>query len=287
MATCITPFAVRNKSPYGYSKGLNWTPVPCGKCPVCRQRRSDGWIFRLNQQRKISKSTLFVTLTYSDENLPRTPNNLPTLDRSDLRNFFKRLRKMHGRTTTLKYYACGEYGSRFARPHYHIILFNAVPRYVQLAWTLKGNVLGKVDVQTPTKGAIAYVTGYVMKPQTVPLHERDDRLKEYSVMSKGLGANYINQRTQNYHAQNPTAVYLTENGGKKLAMPRYYKEKIYDDEMRETQKKFFSAIAEENERTQINEYVQVHGSEEGFLRQRNERRANAIRQLKLKDKRKF
>lgn len=185
MAQCITPYHVRNKKPYGFNQ-TNWLPVPCGKCPICLARRSEGWIFRLKQQQKVSTNFNFITLTYNDENLPRTNNGLATLKRSDLTNFFKRLRKLHGKSQTLKYYACGEYGSTFRRPHYHIILFNANPKYVALAWKLQGKDIGHVDVGDTTRGAIAYVTGYVMKGKVVPEHSRDDREKEYSVMSKDL-----------------------------------------------------------------------------------------------------
>ena len=50
---------------------------------------------------------------------------LRVIRKSDLQNFFKRLRKI---TTTqydanFKYFAIGEYGSEFFRPHYHVLLY--------------------------------------------------------------------------------------------------------------------------------------------------------------------
>lgn len=39
-----------------------------------------------------------------------------------LQKFFKRLRKKFGEG--IRYFACGEYGSKNGRPHYHALLFN-------------------------------------------------------------------------------------------------------------------------------------------------------------------
>ncbi|UYD39261.1 MAG: replication initiator protein [Wigfec virus K19_180] len=281
MAQCITPYYVRNNKPYGFNQS-NWLPVPCGKCPICLARRSEGWIFRLKQQQKVSTNFNFITLTYNDENLPRTINGLATLKRSDLTNFFKRLRKLHGKSQTLKYYACGEYGSTFKRPHYHIILFNANPRYVSLAWKLQGKELGHVDIGDTTRGAIAYVTGYVMKGKIVPEHSRDDREKEYSVMSKGLGGNYINERTERYHTTDPLNCYLTEPGGKKIPMPRYYKDKLFSEEHRFIQAKAFCKKGHKDALKREQLYKIQYGTTEGYIKHQNEHRQHLIRETKKK-----
>lgn len=60
----------------------------------------------------------FITLTYDDENLPKSKS----LDKTHLQKFFKRLRKQNP-NTPLRYYACGEYGDRTKRAHYHACLF--------------------------------------------------------------------------------------------------------------------------------------------------------------------
>lgn len=58
----------------------------------------------------------FITLTYNDEHLPADCS----LQRQDLTKFFKRLRKAKG---PFRYYACGEYGEKTQRAHYHACLF--------------------------------------------------------------------------------------------------------------------------------------------------------------------
>lgn len=58
------------------------------------------------------KNASFVTLTYDNDSLPGDSG----LHKEDFQRFMKRLRKYSG--YDLKYFACGEYGGRFKRPHY-------------------------------------------------------------------------------------------------------------------------------------------------------------------------
>lgn len=121
---CDSPFHVKSA---GYHSNGEYIPVGCGKCPPCRRNRTNGWVFRIMQEDRISDSAYFVTLTYDGDNLPRSYNGLPTLVKSDFQLFMKRLRinlKRAGKQSSLKYYAVGEYGSKFKRPHYHAVIFN-------------------------------------------------------------------------------------------------------------------------------------------------------------------
>ena len=69
------------------------TPLPCGKCPYCLNRRANNWIFRLQQELKRADSALFVTLTY--DNPPLSHGFVrPTVYKPDVQKFFKRLRKI-------------------------------------------------------------------------------------------------------------------------------------------------------------------------------------------------
>lgn len=138
------------------------------------------------QEEKVSSSSLFVTLTY--EQPPLTENGFMTLQKTDVQDFMKRLRKISPRK--LKYYYCGEYGSENKRPHYHMILFNARSEDVIKAWTLDGKSLGHVHIGTVQEASVGYTLKYMSKPSVVPLHQRDDRLPEFANMSKGLGINF-------------------------------------------------------------------------------------------------
>lgn len=88
--------------------------VPCGKCAGCRADRALAWSIRSYQEASLYPQNSFITLTYSDEHLPEK------LVKKDLQDFFREIRKQD---IPIRYYACGEYGDRTNRPHYHALIF--------------------------------------------------------------------------------------------------------------------------------------------------------------------
>lgn len=90
--------------------------IPCGTCILCRQEQARQWGVRITHEAQLHEQSCFMTLTYSEENIPAHNS----LDYSDLCKFWKRLRKNYGK---LRYYAVGEYGDETLRPHYHACLF--------------------------------------------------------------------------------------------------------------------------------------------------------------------
>lgn len=91
-------------------------PVACGQCMECRLAYSREWAIRMTHERQMHERSCFLTLTYSDENLPR----FGQLIKKDLQDFFKRLRHVTG---PFRYVACGEYGDLRRRPHFHVAMF--------------------------------------------------------------------------------------------------------------------------------------------------------------------
>lgn len=222
---CLKPFLLGGK-----------TPVPCGKCPKCLTRRANDWVFRIMQEEKSACSALFVTLTYDDYGVPVTPNKFLTLSKRHWQLFMKRYRKAHPKGwPSIKYYMCGEYGSTYQRPHYHAIILNGDPQFLQNAWVhdeksdMAGIMLGEVflDPRPLTGAAVAYTTGYMNKPRIIPVHSRDDRLKEFSLMSKKLGLSYLTPQMVQYHLTDVSHSSLVLPGGTRSALPRYYYERIY------------------------------------------------------------
>lgn len=104
-----------------YSDGKHYMPVPCGKCAGCLTASRLQWAFRLRQEMRDSVECHFVTLTYDDEHVPIKDDCFFTLRKKDFQDFMKRMRKHYG--AILRYYAVGEYGGNFHRPHYHVLLF--------------------------------------------------------------------------------------------------------------------------------------------------------------------
>lgn len=101
-------------------KGLPDLPegieVSCGKCVECEIQKSNEWASRLMLEKKSYDKACFITLTYNDD------YNDQDLHIDHVQKFIKRLRKRID-PIKIKYFACGEYGSRTIRPHYHAIIF--------------------------------------------------------------------------------------------------------------------------------------------------------------------
>lgn len=231
MAECFRPYMTKE---YGQ--------VPCGYCENCRKRKVSGWSFRLMQEDRVSETAYFITLTYDAKYVPITKKGFMSLGERnqllsgkspkkarDLQLFFKRLRKAnthHGRE--IKYYAVGEYGEESFRPHYHIIIFNVDINTVEPSWGM-----GDVHYGFVSEASVGYTLKYISKPKRIPVHRNDDRVPEFSIMSKGLGLSYIKPAIFNWHhADAENRMYCNLKDGKKIAMPRYYKQKLYSDELR-------------------------------------------------------
>ncbi len=258
---CLTPFPKRNQITG------EWMALPCGKCPNCMKRRTSGWSFRLIKEGEVSETALFITLTYDTKYVPLTKNGFMTLKKRDIQTFMKRLRKDSERK--LKYYVCGEYGGKRNRPHYHLIIFNADPEKVEKAWSYyeaggRRSIIGSIFIGQVTDASIGYTLKYMQKQGKIPMHKNDDRQKEFSLMSKGLGANYITEQMKRWHFNDlENRLYVPLKEGKKIAMPRYYKDKIYSETQKLTINRHFKKIMpekfEEEYQSMVDEFGDLHG----------------------------
>lgn len=94
--------------------------LPCNTCVGCRLERARQWAMRCMDEASLYKENSFITLTFSPDVLKVRGNSL---DVRDFQLFMKRLRKSFG-DRMIRYFHCGEYGSKLFRPHYHALLFN-------------------------------------------------------------------------------------------------------------------------------------------------------------------
>lgn len=214
---CITPLIV------WVEKQNQSIPVECGRCPECIKKRISQWSFRLRQEGEVSSSSYFITLTYDTHHVPITPKGFMTLKPEDVTLWLKRLRKIS--KEKIKYFYVGEYGKQNERPHYHMIIFNADIEDIEKTWKEGG-----VQYGTVTGASIGYTLKYMIKDGIIPKHKNDDRLKEFGRMSKGIGLSYLTAETMYWHSNRYTLLerLCCNIDGKKIPMPRYYKERIYD-----------------------------------------------------------
>lgn len=224
----------------------NLLALPCGQCIGCRLERSRQWAIRCVHEAQMHKKNCFITLTYNDEHLPYAN----TLVKRDFQLFMKRLRKAYG--AGIRYYMCGEYGDKFARPHYHAILFNMdFPDRQKWkfnketnTWLDRSNILDKLWTNPETRKQIgytsvgqanfetaAYVARYVTKKITGAAAEDhyikickqtglcEERLPEYNDMSRrpGVGSAWLNAFMSDVFPSDEVII-----RGKKMKPPKYY-----------------------------------------------------------------
>ena len=173
--------------------------VPCRKCAECKMQRSKEWAVRLYSELKTTEKSCFITLTYDKENNPKI------LLKEDLQKFIKRLRKDY----KVKYFACGEYGDRTLRPHFHIILFGVnfkedsrIIDYSKKGYPLSiSNTLGKYwklgnhTIQDCSFATMIYTALYAQKDaKLLP----DGYTKEFNLFSKSLGIDNLMERLDIY-----------------------------------------------------------------------------------------
>lgn len=231
----------KNKSETGVA-----IQVPCGKCSGCRLEHSRQWAVRCMHEKRMHNEAAFLTLTYSDDNLPA----LRSLVKSDLQNFMKRIRDHFGWYAVgkpdepgyipgVRFFACGEYGEKTLRPHYHVLLLNHdLPdrKFFTMSGENKlytsqilddiwGN--GHCNIGDVTFDSAAYVARYCMKKITGPPAEAHyaGRVPEFITMSRrpGLGSGYF-ARYRNELLDHDTIIV----NGVEAALPRYYDGRIDD-----------------------------------------------------------
>ncbi|AXH75532.1 MAG: replication initiator protein [Microviridae sp.] len=167
---CIRPFKPRKGVEFG-----------CGQCLPCRINRRRVWTARIVLESMCHPPSMFFTLTYSPELVPRDGSLVP----SHLDEFRRSLRYQIG---PFRYWFVGEYGEVSWRPHYHGVVFGHVLDRDSLA-EIWGR--GFAHVGLCTVDSAAYIAGYVTKKMTsadhVLLNGRHPEFTRQS-LKPGIGA---------------------------------------------------------------------------------------------------
>ncbi|AXH77742.1 MAG: replication initiator protein [Microviridae sp.] len=143
--------------------------IPCSRCFGCRLDRAHQWAVRCMHEASMHDHNCFITLTFDDKHLGDG-----SLHKDDFQNFMKRLRKkIH--PLKVRYFHCGEYGSKHDRPHHHAIIFGYDFKD-KIEWQDKNGVKtylseelmelwpdGFSTISGVTFDSCAYVTRYVLK----------------------------------------------------------------------------------------------------------------------------
>ena len=235
--------------------------LPCGKCAACLCNKREDWSTRLCHEASVyGEDVCFVTLTYNDQHLPHTDDQpylvdgvknprkcfdwstgTPTLCLRDVQLFLKRLRKAL-EPRKIRYYLVGEYGSKFSRPHYHLMIFGYKPTDLVLWKRINGHLvyrssflesfwtrasykesLGFSTVTDVTPGVARYCAQYVTKKMIVKSTPPNVMPEFYrqSVRDGGIGSSWLRR----WYRSVVGMTYVTYRNGRnilKAPIPRYY-----------------------------------------------------------------
>lgn len=257
--------------------------LPCGKCNGCRMDYAHQWANRLMLELEAFKNdpnhtgdAYFVTLTIADTHIndigdsdagrrgdqkqlhvlrpyEDPDNNLlngwsRSVSKVDLQLFMKRLRRYHP-DDKIRFFACGEYGSRSSRPHYHLILFGLTlddndltfykksglgydymnSKYISKCWPFGFNVVAPV-----TWESCCYVSRYMLKKNAVmgkdgkSLYDKFNMEAPFVQMSRrpGIAKGYFQTLDSSVYSTRLTIG--TSSGSYQFNTPRYF-EKIFDE----------------------------------------------------------
>lgn len=222
----------------GLSEMINgvspYIDVPCGKCHGCMRMRVNGWVFRHLLELSVSPTAHFVTLTYSEDNVPINERGELVFDKSEIQRFLKRLRKylsVYYPECKIKYHIASEYGDTFQRPHYHMLLYGYpnIPAALDKIPELWKH--GHVDIGDITEKSVRYVVEYITQ-YYYNEDWTDEDAKPFALFSNSLGsdsyqlvARYLRQAKKNLYPINgkyyrvPTS-YLTALRDKNYLTPR-------------------------------------------------------------------
>lgn len=196
----------------------------------------------------------FITLTYNDQHIPDGFD----LDYTDFQKFMKRLRKKF-HPKKVRFFACGEYGETFTRPHFHACLFGIsfndrlyfkttkagakiyTSKTLDRLWTdSSGNPIGYATVGNVDFESAAYVARYTFKkelgrdgkshyqfidPETGEVHDRQPEFVRMSLGGRGGQGGIGTPFYEKYKADIfPRDICVIQ--GKEMKPPKFYYKKL-------------------------------------------------------------
>lgn len=222
---------------YAGLPGVEELKIPCNQCIGCRLERSRQWAIRICHEKQFHNESCFITLTYDNEHIPENES----LCQEHMTLFLKRLRKKL-EPLKIRYFYCGEYGSKTQRPHYHLCLFGYsfqsdrkvykctstgilyISKTLQDLWSYGYAPFGDLTFESA-----AYTARYILKKVTGDPAAEHYGLKkpEFICMSRrpGIGADWFEKYSKDVYPKD----FITIKQGIKCRPPRYY-DKLYKED---------------------------------------------------------
>ena len=240
-----------------------FVPIGCQTCIECRRQKAREWQTRLQEDIKKYTNGKFITLTFSTESLKKiindsseeetekrkkpirggtqpkkSPVDLTKLQGYDLDNaiatkavrlFLERWRKKYKKS--LRHWLITELGHAGTEHlHIHSIIWtdhlDDVKNVWQYGFVWIGNMKNGKRENYVNARTVNYITKYVTKMDAKHLN-----YKPIILTSAGIGGNYDGKNNR-YNGEDTKEYYRTSTGHK-MAMPVYWRNKIYTDDERE------------------------------------------------------
>jgi len=255
---CLYPTLRKNKKyvankknggivPPVYDDRVLWVATGCGECIECRKQYARNWQIRLLEEIKENKNGKCVTLTFSNEAIEEYSKDYTALEGYNLDNkiatvamrmFLERWRKKYKKS--IRHWCVTELGqTNTERIHIHGIMWCDDVHEVERIWNSgkiknghvwKGAMINEVLCNYVNNKTVTYLTKYVSKIDK--LHKT---YKSLVLTSPGIGRNYINRKDSKKHEfkGSETIEYYKTDTGHKMALPTYYRNKVFTEEQRE------------------------------------------------------
>ena len=287
--------------PVPIDKRVLQVPVGCGKCMECRKQKSRQWQARLENEVKVNDNGKFVTLTFTNESIAKLAEEANTekvitgikkvftdkngkirkrynynnivvknkitgydldnkIAKIAVRSFLERWRKKYGKS--LRHWLVTELGhSGTEHLHLHgIVWTNESLDDLEKIWSYGYVWKGKGEhlENYVNEKTVRYLVKYVSKD--------DQQHKEYNpiiLASAGIGNQFCESfeaRKIKYNGNNTIEYYKTRTGHK-IALPIYWRNKLFSEEERE---KLWLQKLDKQERWILGERIDISQGEQDY-----------------------
>lgn len=260
---------------------VKYVPVGCGKCIECRKQKSREWQVRLHEEIKQNKNGKFITLTFSDDAIAAITEKLQIQHREGniempvgydldnaiatyaVRKFNERYRKRF--KVALRHWLVTELGHQGTENiHIHGIVwtdenYNTIKRLWNYGYIYPRTEEEQKLVYTNAR-TVNYIIKYVHK-----IDKDHPNYKSKILTSPGIGNRYTQtiDATKNKFKGIETNETYRASAGNKIALPTYYRNRIYTEEEKE---KLWLQKLDKQERYVLGTKVSIKDNEDEYLR---------------------
>lgn len=216
--------------------------VECGQCYECRKKKRRNWMIRMFEELKENSTAVFFTGTFTDERIKQLrkryaidEEDVNAIATKEVRLFLERIRKENN-GKSIKHWIITEKGhTNTRRIHIHGIFFTKELSKRRLEWILYNNWIAGYSYNGDyvNEKTINYVSKYMTK-----IDKDNPEFTGKVLCSPGLGKQWIQSvAAQSIHYVKKqygkeTIEYYRMKDGTKMALPKYYREKIFTEEER-------------------------------------------------------